>query len=461
MGKPLRVWNVLTTVVGITPPGFVGVFDDDPPVVYLPITTYAGNNPNMGDRSEYFTHYNWGWMDMMVRRKAGVTVERANADLTQAMVKSWDLYVEQEPGVTPRAIARPAALVGSLKQAAGPDPSVEARTVWWVSGIAIVVLLIACSNVANLFLARALQRRRETAVRIALGGGRARLMRQWFTEALVLAVLGCAAGILVAQWGGAGIRALFVGEGAPIAVATDWRTLGLAMALSLAAALLTGLAPALVSMQRGIAAALKAGVREGTHQRSGVRAGLVIFQVSLSLVLLVGAGLFVRSFSKVRTMRLGFELDRQVLVTRNMRGAEVPDSALVALRRSDARGGAVESRGGARRGGEQRPLLEHVEPVALRRRDRQRAPAGAFHLPDRNRRLLRHDGDAHPAGPSLRRARSSGNGTRRRGERIDGGQTLARQGCARAADEGGERHVGIHDGDRHRRGRGAERVHRG
>lgn len=331
VGKPLRVWNVLTTVVGITPPGFVGVFDADPPAVYLPITTYAGNNPSLNDRNQYYTRYNWGWMDMMVRRKAGVSEASANADLTQAMVKSWDTFVEQEPGATPRALARPVAMVGALKQAAGPDPSVEARTVWWVSAIAIVVLLIACSNVANLFLARALQRRRETAVRIALGGGRARLMRHWFTEALVLALLGCAAGILVAQWGGAGIRALFVGSGAPIAVATDWRTVGLAMLLSLAAALLTGLAPALISMQRGISAALKAGVREGTHQRSGLRAGLVIFQVSLSLVLLVGAGLFVRSFSKVRTMRLGFDLDRQVLVSRNMRGAQVPDSVLITL----------------------------------------------------------------------------------------------------------------------------------
>ena len=332
VGKPLRVWNVLTTVVGITPPGFVGVFDADPPAVYLPITTYAGNNPNMGDRTDYFTRYNWGWMDMIVRRKSGVEAERANADLTQAMVKSWDIYVGQEPGVTPQALARPAAMVGAIKQAAGPDPSVEARTVWWVSGIAIVVLLIACSNVANLFLARALQRRRETAVRIALGGGRARLMRQWFTEAVLLALIGCAAGIVVAQWGGAGIRALFVGDGAPIAVATDWRTLGLAIVLSLAAALLTGLAPAIMSARAGIADALKAGVREGTQRRSGVRAGLVIFQVSLSLVLLVGAGLFVQSFARVRTMRLGFDVDRQVLVTRNMRGASVPDNALITLR---------------------------------------------------------------------------------------------------------------------------------
>jgi len=333
LGRQLHVWNITTTIVGITPPGFVGVFDADPPAVYIPITTYAGNNANMRDRTEYYTRYNWGWMDMMVRRKAGVSVERANADLTQAMTKSWAAMVEQEPSYASTAIARPAALVGGLRPAAGPDPSVEARTVWYVSGIAVVVLLIACSNVANLMLARALKRRRETALRIALGGGRARLMRQWFTESLVLALAGSAAGILVAQWGGVAIRQLFVGNGAPIAVATDWRTLGLAMALAVSAALLTGLAPALVSARHGVAADLKAGAREGTHQRSVLRAGLVVFQITLSVVLLVGAGLFVRSFANVRALRLGYDADQVVMLSRNMRGAQVPDSDLVTLRR--------------------------------------------------------------------------------------------------------------------------------
>ncbi|MBL8959062.1 MAG: ABC transporter permease [Gemmatimonadetes bacterium] len=333
IGEPLQVWNVRTTIVGVAPPGFVGVFDADPPAVYIPITTYAGNNPNMRDRNEYFTRYNWGWMDMMVRRKSGVTIEQANADLTQANLKSWEAMQAQEPGGTPIAIAKPRAAVGALKAAAGPDPSVEARTVRWVFGIAFIVLLIACSNVANLFLARALRRRRETAVRIALGGGRGRLMVQWFTEALVLALIGCAAGVLIAQWGGATLRELFVGRGAPIAVATDWRTLGLSVSLAMAAAILTALAPALVMNRTGVASDLKAGVREGTHQRSTLRTGLVVFQVTLSLVLLVGAGLFVRSFANVRSLRLGYDFDQVVLVSRNMRGQVVPDSALVTLQR--------------------------------------------------------------------------------------------------------------------------------
>ncbi len=333
IGEPLQIWNVRATIIGVAPPGFVGVFDADPPAVYIPITTYAGNNPFTRDRAEYYTHYNWGWMDMMVRRKPDVTVGQANADLTQANLKSWQAMLALDPEGTPIEVARPRAEVGSLKAAAGPDPSVEARTVRWVSGIALAVLLIACSNVANLFLARALRRRRETAVRIALGSGRGRLMAQWFTESLVLALLGCAAGVLVAQWGGAALRELFVGRGAPIAVATDWRTLGLSISLALAAALVTGLAPALVISRPGVAGDLKAGVREGTHQRSRLRTGLVVFQVTLSLLLLVGAGLFVRSFANVRSLRLGYDVDQVVLLSRNMRGQSVPDADLVNLQR--------------------------------------------------------------------------------------------------------------------------------
>jgi putative ABC transport system permease protein len=333
IGQPLQVWNLKTTIVGVAPRGFAGVFDANPPAVYIPITTYAGSNPNQQDRTTYYTRYNWGWMHMMVRRKPGVTIEAANADLAQAMIKSWDAMVAQERGNTPTAIARPVALVGPLKTASGPDPSVEARTVRWVSAIALIVLLIACSNVANLFLARALKRRRETAVRIALGGGRGRLMAQWFTESLVLALIGCAAGVLIAQWGGAALRQLFVGTGVPIPVATDWRTLGLSAALAIVAAVVTGLAPALVAGRGGIAADLKAGTREGTHQRSRLRTGLLVLQMTMSVVLLIGAGLFVRSFDHVRSMRLGYDYDKALLVSRNMRGQAVADSDIIALQR--------------------------------------------------------------------------------------------------------------------------------
>jgi len=331
LGETLQVNNVTCTIIGVAPKGFVGIFDASPPVVYIPITTYAGSSPGSNDRNTYFTRYNWGWMDMLVRRRPNVSVEAASADLTQAYLKSWAAEKELQPRTTPVEIARPKAIAGPIKAAAGPDPSVEAKTVRWVSGIAIIVLLIACSNVANLFLARALRRRRETAVRIALGVDRRRLMAQWFTESLILALIGCAAGILIAQWGGAALRQLFVGNGAAIPVATDWRTLAVSAGLAILAAVLTGFAPVLVAGRDGVAADLKAGAREGTHHRSRLRTSLLVLQMTMSVVLLVGAGLFVRSFSHVRELRLGYDADPAVLVSRNLRGASLPDSQLIAL----------------------------------------------------------------------------------------------------------------------------------
>jgi predicted permease len=333
-GQVLQVYNIPAVIIGVLPKGFVGIWDGSPPVAYIPITTFAGSNPSTNDATTYYTRYNWGWMDMMVRRKPGVTVEAASADLSQAHTRSWEAMREQERGYAPATLTKPAGIAGPLKTAAGPDPSIEAKTIRWVAAIAIIVLLIACSNVANLFLARALRRQRETAVRIALGVARQRLVRQWLTESVLLALIGCVAGVLIAQWGGASLRALFTGTtGAAIPVATDWRTLGVSGALALIAAILAGTAPSLIVGRGGVTGALKAGAREGTHRRSRLRTSLLVIQVTLSVVLLVGAGVFVRSFSHVRSLRLGFDVDPVLLVSRNLRGMQIPDSQLATLHR--------------------------------------------------------------------------------------------------------------------------------
>ncbi|HKS05686.1 MAG TPA: ADOP family duplicated permease [Gemmatimonadaceae bacterium] len=332
IGRTLQISNISTTIIGVLPQRFVGIFEAAPPVAYIPITTYAGANANSRrDPTNYYTRYNWGWMNMLVRRKPNVSVDAASTDITQAYVKSWNVMVEQQPGTPSAAIAKLRGIAGPIKTAAGPDPSVEAKTVRWVSGIAIIVLLIACANVANLFLARALKRRRETAVRIALGVARHRLVTQWFLESTLLAVVACGVGLLVAQWGGASLRALFVGTGAPIPVISDWRTLGVTMSLALVTAILAGTAPSLVTGRGGLSGALKAGAREGTYHRSKLRTGLLIVQVTLSFVLLIGAGLFVRSFAHVRSLRLGYDADPVLLVTRNLRGMQLTDTQQIDL----------------------------------------------------------------------------------------------------------------------------------
>jgi predicted permease len=332
LGEPIRVGNITATIIGVAPRGFTGVAEGDVPAVYVPITAYAGNLPGE-DGKNYFIHYYWGWMNMMVRRKADVSLAAANADLTNAFGRSWNAERGEKRSLETVTEARPRAVASSLRAAAGPDPGLEARTLVWVSGVAVVVLLIACANVANLFLARALRRRRELALRAALGVSRRRLAAQSFTETIVLSLFGFAAGIAVAQWGGVALRRLFVGETGPLDLLTDRRTLVVTLAAALAAALLTGLAPIFFGLRSDLASMLKSGPREGTHQRSRLRGALLIAQGALSMVLLVGAGLFVRSLEHVREQRMGFDADRLLVVRRNLRGADMSDSAQARLGR--------------------------------------------------------------------------------------------------------------------------------
>jgi predicted permease len=332
LGEPIQVGNITATIIGIAPRGFTGVADGETPAVYIPITTYAGNLPG-ADGKNYYNHYYWGWMNMMVRRKADVSLVAANADLSNAYARSWNAERGENPSLEPASQARPHVVASSLRDAAGPDPGLEARTLVWVSGVAVVVLLIACANVANLFLARTLRRRRELALRVALGVSRRRLAAQSFAETIVLSVFGLVAGIAVAQWGGAVLQRLFVGETRPLDLLADRRTLVVALAAALAAAILTGVAPIFFGLRADVASLLKSGPREGTYQRSRARGALLVAQGALSMVLLVGAGLFVQSLEHVRDKRMGFDADRLLIVRRNLRGADMSDSAQAQLGR--------------------------------------------------------------------------------------------------------------------------------
>ena len=183
-----------------------------------------------------------------------------------------------------------------------------------------IVLLIACANVANLLLGRAFRRRREIAVRLALGVSRARLIAQLLTESVVLAVLAGAAGIFIGELGQIVLRREFLPKASSVGVLDDPRTLIFACLVALVAGLLTGLAPALQSGRSDLTSSLKAGVREGGHQRSRTRGALLLAQGALSVFLLVGAGLFVRSLHNVASIHLGYDVDPLLYVNVNMRG---------------------------------------------------------------------------------------------------------------------------------------------
>lgn len=333
LGKRLDVGEMSVTIIGVAPKGFTGVLDASEPAVFIPITLYAGSRSGLEDRTRYYTHYNWGWASVMVRRKPGATIDQATAEMHEAHRRSWEAEREISPTTTPVEIARPGAVLSSLKTAAGPEPGLEARTALWLTGVAGVVLLIACANVANLVLARALRRQRETAVRLALGVSRGRLVRQALVESLMLSLLGSAMGLVVAQWGGDAIRQLLTAQDAPRDVMTDWRTLGVVTGIAVFAGVLTGVVPAFLAGRDDLAKAMKAGAREGTHHRSRARAALLVIQGALSVALLVGAGLFVRSLDNVKGMRMGYDAEQALLVTLNMRGTPLDSAQQVALRR--------------------------------------------------------------------------------------------------------------------------------
>ncbi|MGH7677976.1 MAG: ADOP family duplicated permease [Gemmatimonadaceae bacterium] len=332
LGERLRVGQVDYTIIGVAPKGFTGVATGGAPQLFVPITTIPANFDTYA-QNNYYRDYRWDWTELFARRKPDVSVAAATEDLTQAFRRARAIQRESNPRVAPDSVALPAALAGPARDAAGPDPGPETRVLLWVVGVAAIVLLIACANVANLMLARAQRRRREIAVRLALGVSRGRLVFQFVTEGLLLALLGGAAGLVVAQWMGAGIRAMLLPEGSSFSLGTDWRTIGVAAACVMGAALLTALAPAFVSIRSSLSATLKAGVREGTYRTSRARSTLLVVQAALSVALLVGAGLFVQSVRNVGEIPLGFDVRPVLEITPDFRGFDSDSAGAVGIRR--------------------------------------------------------------------------------------------------------------------------------
>jgi predicted permease len=325
LGRQLLVGPRSYTIIGVAPKGFNGMSLRQV-AVFIPLT--AGGYDDFGDH--YFSGHNLSWLQLIGRRRAGVEAAPANADLTLAFQRSRS----GEPGLRPEAVARSSAELAPLAQARDPRGSDDARVTLWLTGTAAVVLLIASANVANLLLARGLRRRREMAVRVALGAGRRRLLRQLLVESALLTLLGGAAGLLIGHAGGGVLRRLLLADldwsSIPL---LDLRTLAFTAGVALITTLLTGLFPAWQAGSTDLVGALKAGGREGSRRRTRLRSALLVAQSALSVMLLIGAGLFVRSLHNVNAVDLGYDPGRLILVDVNLRGEQLAPEARTELNR--------------------------------------------------------------------------------------------------------------------------------
>ena len=328
LGQQLRIGRNVYTIIGVAPRGFTGASVAAPNVVIPMTALLTGELPPM---FADLTVYSFNTMTLVARRRAGVTLERATSDLSAAFRRSYDQQVVQQPWTTPAAIAQPHVVAAPVQVARGPDRSSNVNVTIWLVGVAAIVLLIACANVGNLLLARAFGRRREIAVRLALGVGRGRLISQLLTESVVLALLGGVAGMIFAQTGGGVLRLILLPSGAEAGTLTDTRVLLMCGAVALLVGVVTGLAPALYAGRSDVAAALKSGAREGALHRSPLRAAMLVAQGALSVVLLVGSGLFVRSLRNAQAVPMGFDSDRVLWVATELRGAAMPDEQYRAL----------------------------------------------------------------------------------------------------------------------------------
>jgi len=324
LGRSLRVEGRIYTIIGVTPKGFHGIWATAT-AAYVPIT--AGGFDMTGNE-RYHLEHNMSWLEMIARLKPGVTPEAANAELTRAYRQSRvDAAATRERSpLTPQSLALTRGEFAPLPMDRGPKRSASAKVATWLAGVAAVVLLIACANVANLLIARGIRRRREIAVRVALGVGRGRLVAQLLTESVVIAVLGGVLGLALAHWGGGAIRRVLLPD-------VDWsfvpifdpRVMLFTTAVVLFTGFLTGLAPAVHAVRADVNASLKAGEREGGGNRSRLRSGLLVAQAALSVVLLVGAALFVRSLHNVQKVDLGWDPDRLLHVRLELRGTGTTD----------------------------------------------------------------------------------------------------------------------------------------
>ncbi|MGB8259918.1 MAG: ABC transporter permease [Terracidiphilus sp.] len=312
IGQTIRVNQVTLTIVGVNPRSFTGAGSvQDSPDLFVPMSMMKAVDPWGGVGLSPLTDASFWGVEVMGRLRPGVSEEQARAELDAELAAAVRATMTVKPGET---MPRMALADGS--RGLHQMDRVFSKPVNVLLVVVGLVLLLASANVANLQLARGAQRGREMSVRLALGAGRGRVLRQLLTENLLLAALGGAGGLLVGYLGRNGIPALLAGSqhGRPIAIQFDWKVFAFSAGVTLLTGPLFGLAPAWRAARADGNGNLQEGAQTVTRRRRGLGGkALVGAQIALSTLLVIGAGLFVRTVVGLNSVETGFRTDHMLL----------------------------------------------------------------------------------------------------------------------------------------------------
>lgn len=336
VGQSVMVNNIPCTVIGVAPRAFFGVDPAKAPDFYLPLHTDLLVSPRDGPSSQPGRRYlneNYYWVEMMGRLRPGVSLAQAQAALGPVFDRwvATTATTDQERSNLPQLLLKEG--IGGLDKLRR-EYSQPFFILW---AMVALILAIACANIANLLLARTIARRREFAVRLSMGAGRWRVLRQLLTESLLLTSAGGVAGVLVAIWGVRVLTQLLAGgnDHFTLHAELNWHVLAAAAALTMLTGLLFGLAPALQATRVDVMPVLKEtranDRRPHMRLRLSLNRMLVVSQISISLLLLVAAGLFVRTLSNLQSLDMGFDRENVLLFKLNARQAGHRDPEIISF----------------------------------------------------------------------------------------------------------------------------------
>jgi predicted permease len=299
IGRKVSLDGRPVTIIGVAPKGFYGVYPIIEVQGYLPV----GMATLEGNPSDFMTNRALRNFAVLGRLQSGATVGQAQASLSVVARRLAADHPQEDEGMSLEVYLEPRARPN-------PDPN---NTMVVISGLflglAMLVLLLACVNVANILLVRATVREREMAIRAALGAARSRLIRQLLTESILLAFAGGVAGILLGYWGSSVVGSLPIGGDLPVHMdfGFDWRVFGYAFGVAMLTGLIVGIVPAIRASRGNLASILHEGGRGVVGGKHRLRNALVLVQVGGSLTLLIIAGLFARSLGRAQRTNLGFD----------------------------------------------------------------------------------------------------------------------------------------------------------